>query len=80
MKIPRMVGFCPFCGQGLINIVKDTATLVLHLSCDECETEWAEPNKLEEEDCLPYNTYRRHEFPTDKEIVDAGWSKFIITP
>ena len=32
--------WCPICRQGAIEFVKEEATGVMFLCCDECEAEW----------------------------------------
>jgi len=32
--------WCPICRQGAIEFVKEEATRVMFLCCDECEAEW----------------------------------------
>jgi len=71
------VGWCPFCEQGWIIIVKDINTSELNLCCTECETHWENPYELYEEHCLKTNKYGKYEIPAEDEIINSGWSEFL---
>jgi len=37
------IGWCPFCNQGRVDVVKDIKHNELLLSCNECDTMWKNP-------------------------------------
>ncbi|WP_197144221.1 hypothetical protein [Lysinibacillus sphaericus] len=73
------VDWCPLCDQGWVIIVKDIQTSSLYLCCKECESEWKSPYEITQEQCLPFNTYAKYDFPTEDEVISYGWAEFIKT-
>ena len=71
------VKWCPICNQGWVQIVKEIETEVLFLLCEECESEWNNPQEIEKENCTR-DTYGFITTPTYSEIMEKGWQKFII--
>lgn len=53
MNLENKVKWCPVCEQGWVKIVKEINTDKLYLCCSECEAEWSDPDKIEENTCLP---------------------------
>ena len=73
------VDWCPLCDQGWVIIVKDIQTSNLYVCCKECESEWKSPHEITQEQCLPFNTYAKYDFPTEDEVISYGWAEFIKT-
>ena len=48
MNLENKVKWCPVCEQGWVKIVKEINTDTLYLCCSECEAEWSDPDKIEE--------------------------------
>ena len=70
--------WCPVCQQGWIEFVKDIATGLIYLCCNECEVEWSNP-----EDIFDSNKGTRFKYgnsiePTKEEILSKGWGRYII--
>ncbi len=72
------VTVCPFCKQGLVEIVKEIYTNELFLCCNECEIEWSEPREVLNETMGTRNKYGRITEPTYDEVSKKGWEKYII--
>ena len=73
------VGWCPFCDQSWIDIVKDSDG-TLFLLCEECDTNWSEPENIQADKpnmdvvSLPVRAYKA----TLEEIDAKGWSKWVL--
>lgn len=78
MNLENKVKWCPVCEQGWVKIVKEINTDKLYLCCSECEAEWSDPDKIEENTCLPFNFFEKYIIPTEEDIKKKGWDKYII--
>ncbi|WP_409368471.1 hypothetical protein [Lysinibacillus sp. 38-6] len=87
------VGWCPFCDQGWVEIVKNQMTEELLLYCNECNTNWKTYDDFKKDDIPAYfRQYEEVEFevdceaefsfniikPTYQEIINIGWDKYIF--
>lgn len=66
------------CDQGWVQIVKDIETKKLYLCCSECETEWINPENIEKNTCLKFNSFGKYTTPSEKDIENAKWTNYII--
>lgn len=74
------VGWCPFCNQGWIDIVKEADSNKLFLLCMECDTLWEKPEDIEI--ARPLVDYHFSGVSIElelKEIEVRGWTDFLIT-
>lgn len=72
------IKWCPFCDQGWVIIVREISTQKLYCCCDECETEWNNPQNCLENIHYSVNQFGRYEKPTYEEISKLKWDKFIL--
>ena len=72
------VKWCPLCDQRWVQIVKEIETQKLYLCCKECETEWIDPNNIEENTCLAFNSFGKYTLPDEKEIEEIKWCKYLV--
>lgn len=72
------VAWCPFCGQGWVEITKSFATKKLFFRCSECETEWDHVRDIYLTDKGTHGKYGMVEEPADEEIKEAGLEKYIL--
>ena len=73
------IGWCPFCNQGWVNIVKDTSSNNLILLCDECDTIWNSPDDFKLNNPITREFEVKLEVPSISEIQKVGWDKLIIS-
>ena len=77
MSIEFNVGSCSICGQGLLVIAKAVNEDALFVICDDCESQWDNPDIA-----LACGPVRMHEFvnvrnATLEEIEGVGWREFV---
>ena len=76
---PNKVKWCPICDQGWIEIFKSRDGK-LFLMCNECENDWNSPDTITKESALKAsNISAPVEYPTQEEIKEKGWDKYIIS-
>jgi hypothetical protein len=73
------IGWCPFCNQGWIDIVKDSSQNRMLLLCDECFTTWDNPTDIQLNNPMKYELLNKLETPSLNEIQEMGWDKLIIS-
>ena len=70
--------WCPICRQGAVEFVKEEATRVMFLCCDECEAEWDDPEDINiTGKGFPFK-YGRVVEPSLEDIQAKGWEKYIM--
>lgn len=70
---------CPKCHQGRLFIFKDLNRNELYLHCEECETGWRDPNKLDlEHSFLTILEDFEAKEASQEDINQYGWQKFAI--
>ncbi|WDU78851.1 hypothetical protein [Lysinibacillus sp. G01H] len=75
------VGWCPFCDQGWVEIVKNQMTEELLLCCNECDTNWNNYDEFKKDDIPSYfRQYEEVEFEKDYESDDDDFRFNIIKP
>lgn len=67
------VAWCPFCNQGFIEIVKDSANGKLLLLCAECDTTWDKPSDIKLDNPTNYKFTGKLEIPSMREVQEIGW-------
>ncbi len=78
-KYKYKIEWCNNCRQGWIEIWKDSETNKLFLSCSECECIWKNPQELKKSNsAIGFAFERMYVEPTEDEIIEIGWDKFII--
>ena len=68
---------CPYCNhQGRLVVMKDLTRNRLYLHCEECESGWVDPNKLDDPNTrfLTLDEEFDAEPATENEIRQHGWS------
>lgn len=68
---------CPICGQGLLCVMRDGQTSVMHIACDDCGAVWMNPEKLDSESTSPRNTFSSPRLATRHEVSTHTWSRFV---
>ena len=76
-KYEYRVGWCKNCNQGWLYIVKDKATQMLFIRCDECEIEWDSPEGIDVYGKSIWNREGIIEVPDYKDILTNGWEEYI---
>lgn len=72
------VAWCPICGQGWVEIVKDKLTDELFVCCTECESEWVSPDAVKSVKLSTQGKYGETVEPGFDEIIRAGWINGIL--
>jgi hypothetical protein len=73
------IGWCPFCNQGWVNVVKNSALDKLFLLCEECDTIWDNPDDLKLDNPITREFEDKLELPSTIEVQKIGWDKLIIS-
>lgn len=72
------VGRCPICGQGDVIVVKERSSNDLLLICDDCESQWINPEALfSGSDPIKDERHDLDDNVSDKEINEVGWGKYV---
>lgn len=71
------VKWCPVCHQGWVQVFKEVSSGRLYFCCDECESEWRNPDEITVENATR-DCYGRSIDPTMDEIHQAGWESCIM--
>ncbi|WP_094229255.1 hypothetical protein [Methanolobus psychrotolerans] len=71
------VTWCPVCNQGWVEIAKDVNSKRLFLLCEECESEWDEPNNIKNSTSTR-DKYGLIEVPLLEEIRKKKWDQYIV--
>ena len=73
----HFVGRCPICGQGDVIIVKEKSSNSLSLICDDCESQWEDPETLlSGGNPLQVEKNNLDDAITEDEIKLAGWGRY----
>ena len=65
---------CPFCGQGRLFVFKNMDQGKLYLHCEECETGYYDPNKLNKEHSfLTLQEDFKAIEATEEDILKSEW-------
>lgn len=70
------VKWCPICNQGWVQIVKEKETGNLFLCCEECESEWNNPEQILGEKATR-DVYGYIEDPTMDEVKEKKWDSYL---
>ena len=71
------IGSCPICRQGILEVVKDTATGIIYICCDDCEAEWNNTEDAMKGRNGTRGKYGLISYPTLEEIIKIGWEKYL---
>jgi formate dehydrogenase maturation protein FdhE len=77
MKDELYVGQCPICGQGRQIVRRTIVQDTYFLSCEDCESEWADPSRLSVEAAKPIGTFSRSELATREEMLEHPCKEFV---
>lgn len=77
MSYEHKVKWCPVCSQGWVEVVKDKASGELFLCCSECETEWLDPDSIEQ-GTGTQGKFGMVEPASECELEVKGWKKYIM--
>lgn len=72
------VKWCQICDQGWVQIFKEKTTQKLVLLCDECFSEWDNPETIIPSNSISSKSNDLIIDPLDEEINEIGWSNYII--
>jgi len=72
------VGWCHFCNQGWVSIVKTEAGLQYCL-CEECETEWKSPDEFLEKVEGTHFVFTSAIALSDNDIQKSPWKNYVIS-
>ncbi len=72
------IKWCPICDQGWVQIFKEKLSSKIVILCDECFSEWENPQAINRENSKASNSNDLIIDPTDEEIKKNGWDEFII--
>jgi len=73
------IGWCPFCNQGWVDIVKDSVNNELFLLCNECDTTWSSPIDVKLDKPANIEPINKIEIPSLTEIQEIGWDKCLVS-
>jgi hypothetical protein len=73
------IGWCPFCNQGWVDVVKDPLHNRLFLFCNECETTWDNPVDFKLDKPINIEHLTKIIDPSFSEVQQLGWDKWLIT-
>jgi hypothetical protein len=72
------IGRCPICGQGDVIVVKERSSDDLLLICDDCESQWENPEILfSGGEPMQEEKSNLDDLVSDDEIKLAGWEKYV---
>lgn len=77
-KYKYRVAWCAVCNQGWVEIAKDKNSKELFCYCNECESEWANPQDLKNPAASTQGLYGTIEEPSETDIDLKGWRNFIL--
>lgn len=71
------VSECPFCwGSGIVHVCVDDNS-ALYLECDECFTQWSEPQAVLLNMQGFRDKYTFHHYAWYEEVEEIGWVEYI---
>ncbi len=77
MKNVASIGTCPICGQGRLLIAREKRTGVCYILCEDCESEWKEPNASNHVISATRDEFGESEFLSREEAAEHSWKGFI---
>ncbi len=72
-----VVGFCPICGQGRQFIARELSSGELFVMCEDCESEWDDPQRADDLSAALSSDHGRSDFVTVKEMQEHSWFALI---
>lgn len=77
MKNYAAIGTCPVCSQGRRIVARDDASRDLYVLCEECESEWADPEQSERIETATRNRHGRSTLMEREELDGHPWRAFL---
>ncbi len=77
MKNFAWVGQCPVCGQGRQVIARENDTGKMYVVCEECESEWQNPEDAQAKKPASRDLFGRSTYLTREEIASHPWEEFL---
>ena len=71
------IGFCKFCG-GVLGIEKDNRTGKVFIYCDECMSEWEDPNEALNNEGGTRFQFNDFEDATEEDVKKLNWTVNIM--
>jgi hypothetical protein len=78
MKKGFEIGECYFCGQGNVYIRKAEDNGTWFVQCEECDTEWQDPEAFVNHQKPSMNKLGRSIAVQSDEVVSHAWRPFIL--
>lgn len=69
---------CPVCGQGRVLVASQRCGDVLFVTCEDCESEWREPNESHDAALSTRNTYTFLRYLDPEELTGHQWYSSTI--
>ena len=70
-------GECAICRQGALLPVKDVATGKLLVMCDDCESQWRNPEEAQSYEKVLKDQVNRVIDASPEDVQAAGWDKYF---
>ena len=71
------VGQCPTCSQGRQLIARENDTQKLYVVCEECESEWQNPEDARAKRPASRDLFGRSTYLTREDLVGHPWEGFL---
>lgn len=71
------IGNCPICHQGRQIIAKENSTSKMYVVCEECESEWENPQDAIDKKPALRDTYGPSAFFSREEIAHHPWGTYL---
>ncbi|MNT35251.1 hypothetical protein D3C72_1712720 [compost metagenome] len=69
---------CPVCGQGRILVATDRGSDSLFVVCEDCESEWSEPQQSNNSALVDVNGHASMRFVEPHELIGHPWYSFVL--
>ncbi|MBW7453043.1 hypothetical protein ACFOLF_21265 [Paenibacillus sepulcri] len=71
------ISTCPICKQGWVVIVKEVVSNKYFVNCNDCETEWENPESFLMKESGTHFKFGRVIEPEEVEVKAIGWEKYV---
>ncbi len=77
MNSVAMIGICPVCNQGRLLIAREKKTGVVYIGCEDCESEWKDPNEAFQPELATRNQFGESDYLSLDEAAQHPWNEFV---
>jgi hypothetical protein len=77
-KTPFEIGSCYSCNQGNVCIAQTVPSGVPFIVCEECFTEWPDPQSFLAMKNATFETHGRYEYMNREQVLQHPWKEFVL--